>query len=423
MVYIFFYNVIYIKSDFSRLKQKLDNQKFVLVASPYCLKHLTVKNRNCFEKIHQISRDFHEIDYNEIEQIVKHYIKEYGASNIRLMTNEDSTHLACAKLCEIYGIPGHKIDTLLPFVDKVVSKTKLGNTVRLPKFIKFDKKAYQENKTKYLNTLIEYLGFPMFAKPVDLVSSVETHYIGDLECLNKIADRIMLHPYEFEIDEYIEGELFHCDAMIINGEVKFFMIGKCSFALARFFEGKPVGSIPINNQEKFNELQEFCHKVFKKLNCPDGAYHMEAFLEQKTNEFVFLEIGARTGGALITKVYEKLFDLNIEETNYLIQLGLLKDIPASKKDIFAGFLNFPKIKGSVNTIKKPNINIDHEFIEFVEKGENISQAENLLDISCSIIFWDKSYKKVEDAFEYLKNCNPLILNNHPETQTQKNLPN
>lgn len=187
------------------------------------------------------------------------------------------------------------------------------------------------------------------------------------------------------------------------------MIGKCSFALSRFFDGKPVGSIPIIDKQQFDDLRSFCTKIFNKLDCPSGAYHLEAFLDRKTGEFIFLEVGARTGGALITKVYEKLFDLNIEEANYLIQMGLMDDVKIVDKDIYAGFLNFPKIKGSVVSIIKPVLDIDYDFIEFVKPTDALEQAQNLLDISCSIIFWDKSYQKIDEAFEFLKNYNPLRL--------------
>ena len=175
----------------------------------------------------------------------------------------------------------------------------------MPKYVQFDKLQYIQNKDSYLAAIQEHLGFPLFAKPIDLVSSVETHFIPDMATLVNIADRIAAHAYEFEIDEFIDGDLFHCDAMIINGSVEFFMIGKCSFALSRFFEGKPVGSIPIIDRQKFDTLKSFCKKVFDKLNCPSGAYHLEAFCDRKTQEFIFLEVGARTGGALITKVYDK----------------------------------------------------------------------------------------------------------------------
>jgi hypothetical protein len=409
MVFIFLYNVVYIKTDFKKI-QALSKSKLILIGTPYCFKYLTSVNRSCFDHIHQISRDFQNIDYSEVDAIIKMYVDFYGSENIRILSNEDSVHLVCADLREKYQIPGYNKEQLLPYVDKVISKNKLNNVVRIPKFSKFNKIEYADNKFAYLNKLVEQLGwFPLFAKPVDLVSSVETHTINNMTEFFNIAERILSHDYEFEVDEFIDGDLFHCDAMIIGGEVKFFMIGKCSFALARFFDGKPVGSIPVVDKKVFNTLEEFCNKVFKQLDCHDSAYHMEVFLEYKTNEFVFLEIGARTAGALVSRVYKKLFDINIEEVNYLIQMGLINDVEIKKENIYAGFLNFPMIKGEVVDIIKPNIDIDHEFIRFVRPQEKLNQAQNLLDISCSIIFWDKYYEKVEHAFEYLKDYNPLQL--------------
>lgn len=408
LVYIFIYNVVYIKSDFSKLFYP-SKRKLILIGSNHCLKHLTFKNKECFEHIHQISRDFHKTNHNELRELIKNYVDKYGAENIRLLTNEDSAHLDCAILRAEFYIPGVTENQILPFVNKIISKQRLENLVRMPKFTQFNKVEYLKNQDDYLNSLADILGFPMFTKPIDLVSSVETHYISDMNNLKLIAEKIVKHEYEFEVDEFIDGELVHCDAMIIDNQIKFFMAGKCSFALARFFDGKPVGSIPINNMELFNKIKEFCLEVFKKLKCFSGAYHMEVFLKKHTQEIVFLEIGARTGGALITNVYEKLFNINIEETNYKIQMGIIKDVQVSKRNIFAGFLNFPTINGYLEQIQQPNINIDTEFITFVKSGDLMKKAENLLDISCSIIFWSNSYEKVEKTFEFLKSYNPIKI--------------
>ena len=415
MNYIFVYSVIYIKSDFSKLKEKNPGDAFFLIGSEYCLSRLDDKNRDSFEEIHCISRDFHQIDDDEMERIIKQYVERFGAQGIRLLTNEDSAQIGCARLREIYGIPGSTVHQLLPFVHKVISKKRLGRSVRLPDYTVFDKKCYAKNKYDYLNSLEKRIGFPMFIKPVDLVSSIETHRINNLKELSFVAERISAHEYEFEIDEFIDGDLFHRDAMVIDGEIVFFMVGKCSFPLARFFEGKPVGSIPTNNADHFQQLQKLCEIVLKKLKSHDGAYHMEAFLEYKSQEFIFLEIGARTGGALITRVYEKIFGINIEEINYLIQMERIRDVPYRKSKYIAGFLNFPFIKGTIKNIKKPSIDIANEFIKFVRPGDELEQAKNLLDVSCSIIFWDKSYSKVEQAFELLKNFAPLTtVSSHEE---------
>ncbi len=406
MIYIFLYNVIYIKCDISKIPHA---KKMILIASQYCLNRLSEKNRDCFDEIYKISRNFQSIDLTEVENIVKNCVKIYGASNIVLISNEDSTHLTCSYLREKYKINGPLLNELLPFVNKVISKEKLENIVRIPQFSKFDKIEYLKDKEVYLNNLINMLNFPMFIKPIDLVSSIETHYIPNKDVLYNVTEKLINIPYEFEVDEFIDGELFHCDAIIIKGNLEFFMVGKCSYALARFFEGKPVGSIPIKDQKLFNDLELFCQKVFKKLNCKAGVYHLEAFLEKGSNELVFLEIAARSGGALLTRVYEKSFGINIEEINILIQLGLINQLKIIDSKVFVGFLNFPNIEGQIVEIIKPHIDIDHEFIEFAKIKENLSTPKNLLDIACSVIFWSPTYSEVVNTFEFLRNFQPLVL--------------
>lgn len=409
MVYIFIYSVIHIKCDFSKLKLICNDDQLILVGSAHCLKELSEKNKTAFDAIHSISRNFQRTNDAELENIIAPYVKKFGAQQIRLLTNEDSAQLGCGRLREIYGIPGHGVHHLEPFVHKVISKNRLGSCVKLPKFVAFNKNSYAKDKDTYLNSLVGELGFPMFVKPVDLVSSLETHRVDDLSALRQLADWILTHAYEFEVDEYIEGDLFHCDVMIIRGEMQFFMVGKCSFPLAQFFEGKPVGSIPTDDPDEFNQLKHLCDIVCKKLQSHDGAYHLEFFLEKKSKEFVFLEIGARTGGALIAKMYEKLFSINIEEVNYLIQMQLLDQINVQPANIFVGFLNFPLTKGTVTAINKPAVDIAHEFIQYVNTGDELTQAKNLLDISCSIIFWDDNYQKIAQSFEILKQMHPLRI--------------
>ena len=104
-------------------------------------------------------------------------------------------------------------------------------------------------------------------------------------------------------------------------------------------------------------------------------------------------------------------------------MGLIDTINIANKDIYAGFLNFPKIKGTVVDIIKPVLDIEHEFIEFVQPKDKLDQAQNLLDISCSIIFWDKSYQKIDEAFEFLKNYHPLRVAAEDTMTTSHNLEN
>ncbi len=404
-IYIFLYNVIHIKSDFSKLRFS-KNQKIILIANEYCLSRLKKSDKLQFDHIHELmKRDFHSIDTDVVDAIVQEYVVQYGSENIMLLTNEDSAQITCATLREKYGIQGPSVKQILPFVNKVISKQKIGDAVRLPKFLAFDKLEYAKDKVGYLNYIIEKLGFPMFSKPIDMVSSIGARSIPNADILKDEAELILRSEYHFEIDEYIEGELFHCDAFVINGEIKFFKVGRCSVVPGIFCEGYNVGSLQIENDETISRLKAFCKKVFERLNCHSSAYHLEAFLEKGTKDLVFLEVGARTGGALISQVCEKTLGINIEEKNYLIQMGLIDDFEVECKNVFSGFYIFPKIQGMVSKITKPHLNIKHQFTQYVQEGDIVSNAENLLDMSCAIVFWDEDYQKVIETFNYLKDIN------------------
>ena len=200
------------------------------------------------------------------------------------------------------------------------------------------------------------------------------------------------------------------------------MVGKCSYSLANFKFGKPIGSIQVNNKKVFQKLELFCKQVFEKLNCQSGAYHLEVFLEKSTKQFIFLKIAARTGGALIPKVYEKLFSINIEEIHYAILMGIICDLKITRNNLYVGFLIFPTAKGKIVDMTFPEIKIKHEISKFVKPSEIMKQPENLLDASCNIIFWDESYKSVLKVFDLLKKYNPVnIYSDLPRKEKSKQI--
>ncbi|MFV0821227.1 ATP-grasp domain-containing protein [Legionella micdadei] len=356
-----------------------------------------------------ITRNFHQISFKEVEPILLKYIRLYGRKNINLLTNEESTQLVCAQLREKYCIPGNKTEQLLPFVNKIVSKNKLQGKIRTPNFIQFNKSEYKNNPPKYLQHLINKIGFPMFIKPIDLVSSIGTHYITDLNTLKSAVEQILVVPYEFEVDEYIEGDLYHCDMLVHNNEIRFFMAGKYAYPLARFSKGSPMGSIPVKDEKLLTSLEEFSRNILINLGFFSSAFHIEIFRKEDSGELIFLEAAARTPGALVPNMYEIIFNVHLEELHYKVQIEPSYDLKINKSGNYAGWLTFPKIKGKLIEVKSPSIPINNKIINFVQSGEELEQAQSLLDSSCSIVFWDECFQKLEETFESLKNHQPLIL--------------
>jgi PAS domain S-box-containing protein len=426
IVYIFIYNVITIKSNFSKLKHTSGNQEFVLIASDYCINALSPENAACFDEIHTIPRDFHHADYAKIEKIVLSYLSSHSAENIRLLTNEDSAQLVCAKLNEKYNIPGFTTDDILPFVDKATSKKILTGKIKLPKFELFDKIKYQKTGNEYLHKIIQKIGLPIFIKPIDLVSSLYTYKVNSLEEFMAVADEIMNYQYQFEVDEFIDGDLFHCDTLMNEGKIVFFTAAKYACPLSLFSKGAAIGSLPVADKKLFKRLGDFTKETIKNLAGKNGGYHLEVFLNKK-DELVFLKIAARTPGALVPVMYEIQFGFNIEELHYTAHMGLLSNIHVNtNRNKFAAWITYPKPDGVIIDFKQPKVDAKYKFINHVTIGEKSATTKSLLDGACSFVLWDNSLKKLQQSFEYLKSHSPIRVEktknadtaNHYEVMTE-----
>lgn len=65
----------------------------------------------------------------------------------------------------------------------------------------------------------------------------------------------------------------------------------------------------------------FSEKVLRALGMPDGATHMEVFIERR-GEPVFPEVAARAPGLLIVPLYEREFGINMANLEFCVQMGL-----------------------------------------------------------------------------------------------------
>ncbi len=408
-VYVFIYNVVAIKAKLSEVLDKKDS-RFILIASDYCINNLSPENQQFFHEIHRIERNFHTPDITQIEPVINDLVAQYTAKALVLLTNEDSTQLSCALLRDKYNIGGNKIHDLIPYVKKNISKLKLEGIVKTPRFELFNKEKYDKNAEVYKTELIAEIGFPMFIKPIDLVSSIGTHLVNDEKTLSIILATIRQSAWDFEIDEYIDGELFHCDFIVVHQDIKFFSACRYANPLAQFSKGKPMGSIPINDTALFDALCTFSFSALKALGIFSSAFHVEVFKDNKTGELIFLEAAARTPGALVPEMYEISHGVHIEKLHFLTQIAPEKVPDRQAPFLYAGWITYPKTDGIIKNICFPTLRIHHKTITYLEKGAQSSQASSLLDSVCSVLFWDTSHQKLTKIFERLRHSNPVILN-------------
>lgn len=310
---------------------------------------------NCFPV-----KDF--LDQIELSEIGKLILNRGDFSYVIAL--DESSLYAAADLRKRLGCRGPDKSELEKFRDKVVMKTSLiGSGVRTPKLYSRD---------DITNGNYE---LPLIAKPKAYCGSIGVRLIQSqneiyefLDFAPKPKPEAYDHSFselardEIQYEEFIEGSIYQIDGLVLNGKIKFVVASKYFNSCLDFINGHPVGSIIVDDTNEQSSWAQFASDIIKTMKCPDGAFHLEAFLTPK-RERVFLEIACRLPGGLTIDMLELVLGVDLRLLHIQAQMGRLhKNFEPKKSNFIGGQLIFPmkyidegKIPGAhVRSIKLPN---------------------------------------------------------------------
>ncbi|NCN27966.1 ATP-grasp domain-containing protein [bacterium] len=278
--------------------------------------------------------------------------------------------LPAARLREELGIQGKTSSRSARLCrDKVLMKQELEkHGVKVPRYI--DVEESSESILKFLNSLES----KVVLKPKSQAASEgvkifenKSEAIAYLENNSK--------PLGFEFEEFIEGQILHFDGVIRNGELRFFSASKYLDSCFGFVYGdSALCSVTLDSKELIESAKSYTLRVLNALSLSDSVFHLEAFLNEK-QEFTFLEIGNRFGGAGVAPLLNKAFGVDIVKEAILAESGeesavkipsdigesdlaaawLYTPLPTKKPAVLRGYVGTDKIPSSVFFSEIPNI--------------------------------------------------------------------
>jgi len=235
------------------------------------------------------------------------------------------THVVClsednlirgAKIREMLGITfGQTVEQALHYRDKILMKKLLiEKGIRVPNF------ASVEHASDIVQ-FVENNGLPVVIKPRKGYLSLNTTIIFNEQELEKFlgSDFNTKSGYDtaldLEIEEYIDGEMYHVDGIVYDNEVKSCWPSKYMNKCVDFNESKFLSSYSlIQSNPLVRRIQEYVVNVIKTLGGPPCfPFHGEVWVT-KTDEIVFCEIASRTGGAGVRHQLRELFGLRTDKT-------------------------------------------------------------------------------------------------------------
>jgi hypothetical protein len=139
----------------------------------------------------------------------------------------------------------------------------------------------------------------------------------------------------------------------------------------------------------------------------EGISHHELFLTPQ-NELVFLEIAARSPGAIVTPMYRRAFNIGFEDTDFKMQMEIpFELLPTYDIHYMSGI--FPLPSGTVKELVQPSLTSSHEMNWLIKKGEKTTVSKSLRDKAAYIVAWNKSYDTLRNDFNFLRHFESVVV--------------
>ncbi|MGF7047252.1 biotin carboxylase [Paenibacillus sp. DS2015] len=352
------------------------------------------------EAYHDQAAQVHELadieDYTSLEAAMKQTIDMYGQVDLVIAMSEYDL-INAAKLRSQFGIPGTSEEKVALYRDKIVMKERLkADGVRIPRFLDYE-------TPEEAIAFGEETGYPLILKPRLGAASQGVRRVSDRSELEEALTSIEKanESQNYQCEEFINGPIFHIDGLIEHGELQFIAISQYVNGCLAFSQGIPNGSFIVTDRLPLkNRMTRFTEAVLHSLELRNGCFHLEV-IDRDSVEAVFLEIGARMGGAETPFLTLELYGVNLCEEWIKIELGTFNKITIPQMGIHGGLLQFPEPPCvpaevvQVSSLKGLIPEIFHEQIP--EPGEIMDGKGSYYHISGRYMFRGDSEAKVEAA--------------------------
>jgi biotin carboxylase len=409
-VAVFYSNRGLVLYDWKALRDKSDCKRIAIVGDQQ-LTRIPEAIEPLFDEIHRIPEDgskgiLPQLALDPARDVLRSIVAAHPGARIRLLCADEGNTLEAAKLRDEFGLGGPGYAEILPFRDKVLMKQRVEQAgLRVPGHGSLDRDRFARDRSGYVDDMIREVSLPMVLKPLDSAGSDGVHIVENRQQLFELELRLADIDYEYE--EFIDGALYHCDAVVHGGQRLFAECSLYSCGNFDFQRGLLLGSLPLDREHPHRAiLLDFSEKALRALGMPDGATHMEVFMDRR-GEPVFLEVAARAPGLLIVPLYERQYGVNIANMEFDIQMGLEPSAarPTSAHHFYS---LIPSCEGKVVHLREPEIDSSYELTWKIAPGDSLKSCTSNLDQVGSMFVSNQSYERLCSDFESLTSQSLIV---------------
>ncbi|MER5968937.1 ATP-grasp domain-containing protein [Streptomyces sp. NPDC002055] len=199
------------------------------------------------------------------------------------------------------------------------------------------------------------VNFPSVLKPLDGGGARNTFLINGPESLQtSLESAAQSGSGPWLVEEFIPGQEFQVDGLIRGGEIKVLSISRYLQNLIEVHNGGLVAHIalpPAECPDLYADTRAVVESSLKALECEDGVFHLEVFVEE--GRVVFGECAARVGGGRTDDVVERAFGVGLRDEWARLVLGRPTEVvaePVHSEGVVFGGMNLPAPQGLVRSV-------------------------------------------------------------------------
>ncbi|MFE4832203.1 acetyl-CoA carboxylase biotin carboxylase subunit family protein [Streptomyces sp. NPDC056672] len=233
----------------------------------------------------------------------------------RVIAVHERTVLLAAEMRSKFGLTGMDYETATRFRDKVRMKeaVRSAGAAAVPDFAALDTVADLEKVNWSTGRKVIKSRWSLAARDLYIVETLEE--------ARRIVSGLDLSGSHYEVEEFIKGQIYHCDSVVRDGSVVFRSVGKYLADPASYSPGSVFGTVLVGEGELHRRITALNTKVLAALEIQDGTTHLELF-HTEADELVFCEVAGRPPGGIIPPVIQAQYGFNIVETQIRLDAGL-----------------------------------------------------------------------------------------------------
>lgn len=216
----------------------------------------------------------------------------------RIVALDDFDVEKAAFLREQFRIPGMGQTTARYFRDKLAMRMKASEAgIMVPPF----SALFNDDE---IQRYVKNVPSPWVVKPRSEASAIGIKKVHTEEELWPVLNELGENRHQYLIEQFRPGDVYHADALTVNGEVVFCRVSKYMNTPFEVAHGGGVfrtHTIPFGSDDDL-ALKKLNAAVMRAFGMQFSASHTEFIKSKEDGKFYFLETSSRVGGAHIAEL-------------------------------------------------------------------------------------------------------------------------